>query len=390
MEIQGPAESLSAVFSALSHGRRRGILRLLRDRTSPVGLQELATHLAADEHDKALVEVTPADVKDVSTGLVHAHLSKLEDAGLVTWNRRENTVTTTTHPALPDPKLRRILDTTQEGWDDVLAALAHRRRRIVLSVLAEHGGAMARADLATETIAREHDAPGEGQPTHTASELLVQLHHVHLPKLHRAGLVSYDAAEGTASYEGHPALEDEWLDARPHETPRAILPTARHSDAVWTIEGRDNVIARGQSLFEQAEDELFLMVTTDGLLEEGCIRRLEDAIDRGVDVYLGSQTPEVRDLVRTRVPEVVVWEPQMDWLNLPPEHEKVGRLVFADRSAIMLATLGEETNTGAPSETAITGAGENNPLVVLLRELLGSRLDHLDAQSPDFLSEIPL
>lgn len=80
----------------------------------------------------------------------------------------------------------------------------------------------------------------------------------------------------------------------------------------------------------------------------------------------------------------------MDWLNLPPEYEKVGRLVFADREAIMLATLGEEPGEGGHSEAAITGAGENNPLVILLRELLGSRLDHLDTQSENFRSEVPL
>lgn len=225
MGSQGTAESLSAVFSALSHGRRRGILRLLRDRTSPVGLQELATHLAADEDDKALLEVTTRDVEVVYAGLAHAHLPKLEDAGLVAWNRRKNTVITTPHPVLPDPKLRRILDTTQEGWDDVLAALAHRHRRIVLSVLAEHEGTMTRADLATEAIDREHDVPDEGQPTLTASELLVQLHHVHLPKLHQAGLVSYDAAEGTASYEGHPTLEGEWHDHLDAQSPDFLSET---------------------------------------------------------------------------------------------------------------------------------------------------------------------
>lgn len=132
------------------------------------------------------------------------------------------------------------------------------------------------------------------------------------------------------------------------------------------------------------------MVTTDGLLEDGCLRRLQDAIDRGVDVYLGSQTQAVRDLVRERVPGVVVWEPQMDWLNLPPEYEKVGRLVFADREAIMLGTLGGKTEEDIRAETAITGAGKNNPLVVLMREMLGSRLDHLDTQSEYFLFQIPL
>lgn len=133
-----------------------------------------------------------------------------------------------------------------------------------------------------------------------------------------------------------------------------------------------------------------MMFTVDGLIEQACLRRIRAALDRGVDVYIGSQTPALRDLVREEAPEVTLWEPQLDWLNLPTAREKVGRLIMADREAIMLGTLGEETAEGVYEETAITGTGENNALVMLMRELLGSRLDHLDEQSEDFLSEIPL
>lgn len=389
MKSQQQLTRSNDVLRSLSDTRRRSILRLLHDRSSPVGTGELATNLVAEEQDKPLVEVTRDEVQTVRIDLVHTQLSRLEAADLIEWNRQEDTVSTANHPALSDPKLKRILDNEATEWDAIFDDLAHGRRRIILSALKDHGEAISCTDLAKEVVTRERDAEND-HPTDVTEDVLAELHHVHLPKLRQTGLVTYETDGRTVSYEGHPQLEDEWLDARIDETPRAILPTAQHSEAIWSIEGRDNVIARGQSLFEQADDELFLMFTTDGLLEDGCIRRLQDAIDRGVDVYLGSQTQEVRDLARERVPGAVVWEPQMDWLNLPPEYEKVGRLVFADREAIMLATLGEKTEKGVHAETAITGAGENNPLVVLIRDMLGSRLDHLDAQSEDFLTEIPL
>jgi hypothetical protein len=41
-------------------------------------------------------------------------------------------------------------------------------------------------------------------------------------------------------------------------------------------------------------------------------------------------------------------------------------------------------------DTAITGEDEDDSPVVLLRQLLGSRLDHLDAQGEDFRSQVPL
>jgi DNA-binding transcriptional ArsR family regulator len=367
------------LFAVLGDARRRRILTLLQDRTSAVGLQELATYLVAGERDKPLVEVGAFDVERIRPDLVHNQLPRLEDAGLVRWDRSEQSVATTDHPALLDPTFERIVATMADGWDDVLANLADKHRRLVLATLADHDGSMTTTDLAEEVAARDSAIEGDAD-----TRVQAKLYHVHLPKLRQAGLVSYDGE--TVAYEGHPALEEEWL----AERPRVSLSNTGESDAIWTVEGRDNVIARGQSLFEQAEDELFLMVTTAGLLEEDCVRGLQDAVARGVDVYLGSQTKSVRDLVRERVPEAIIWEPQMDWLNLPPEYEKVGRLVFADRKAVMLGTLGEETDTGVHAETAVTGAGEDNPLVVLLRDMLGSRLDHLDAQSEDFLSELPL
>lgn len=375
------------LFNAVAKDRRRRVLNLLMDRTSPVTEEELAIHLAADEGAKSLLDVTEQEVRLLRADLAHVQLPTLEDAGLLDRNTEAETVTTTDHPVLRDPAFERIVETEADRWSDVLANLAHRRRRVALSVLEGEGKPMARADLARSIAVREAD---EKTDPESVKALYASLHHVHLPKLQQAGLLSYDTDTGTVSFEGHSALDDELLDGGRLEEPLPVLPSSPEVESVWTIEGRKNVIARGQSLFEQAEDELFLMFTTTGLLEGGCLRRLQDAVDRGVDVYLGSQAPDVRDLVRNRVPGVVIWEPQLDWLNLPPDHERVGRLVFADRKAIRLATLGEEIDTDVHTETALTGSGENNPLVMLLRELLGSRLDHLDAQSEDFRSEIPL
>lgn len=389
MGYQDQPKHNNLVLQTVSDRRRRQLLQILADRSSPVSVPELATNIAADERGKALVDVTPADVEAVETDLVHVQLPKLARADLVDWDRSAGTATTTKHPALADPKFQQMIATNAPDWDAVVRNLASKRRRVILAELKEHDGAISRADLAKQVRTRERD--DETDDLKEMDDILTALHHIHLPSLEQAGLVAYDHDSGRVSYTGHEALADEWLDFRPDETPRAIVPAAHHSDDIWTIEGRDNVIARGQSLFEQADEELFLMFTTDGLLEDGCLRQLQDAIDRGVDVYLGSQTQEVRDLVRESAPEVTIWEPQLDWLNLPPDHEKVGRLVMADREAIMLATLGAETGDGIHHrETAITGSSENNPLVILMRELLGSRLDHLDAQSEDFLEQIPL
>lgn len=374
------------VLESLTDRRRRYLVTVLLDRRSPVRERELAIHLAAASRERSVIDLTDADVRAERVALAHVHLPALEDAELVDWNRDEATVTATEHPALQDPRFERLVETEAAEWDAVVETLADERRRSVLAVLADRDGPASRSEL----VERIRVPEGAGETGPDAATIRAALHHVDLPKLAAAGLVAYDADAGTVAYEGHPDLPEEWLESGPGERPRSVLTSARLSPDIWTIEGRHDVLEHGRSLLDQAENELFLLFTTDGLLEPECFIAIEGAVDRSVDVYLGTQTQEVRDRVRERCPAVTLWEPQLDWMNLPPRREKLGRLVFADREAIMLATLGEKSDGGVHAETALAGAGEDNALVVLMREMLGSRLDHLDAQSEDFRSQLPL
>jgi len=372
-------------YQLLAAQKRRIVLEILSDRSQPIPVVDLATQVAAAATDQPLMNISREETREVQTALRHLHLPKLTAAGLVT--ESEGTVTTTEQTELQNPRIETLLTTEADDWDAVLGCLADERRRTVLRVLSENGGSVERSALASKVaraIQTDHNLPA------LTEKIEVGLHHNHLPKLAEAGLVSFDRSEGTVRYEGHPSLPEEYLQNGLTLHPDGILSAATRSSDIWRITDRENVIAQGQSLFDEADRELFLMITTDGLLEETCILKLQAAIDRGVDVYVGSQTPSVRDLVRERLPEAVIWEPQMDWVNLPPNHEKVGRLLFADREAIMIGTLGEDGPDGVPEESALAGIGQNNPLVMLLREVLGSRLDHLDQQSADFRSQIPL
>ena len=373
----------NTVLEALAHYRRRQVLRILKNegRTS---LEDVATRLVAQETGMALLDVTRSDVEEVLGELAALHLPRLTEVGLV--DRQDRTVASTEHPALQDPKVESLLQPDTPEWDTVLDCLADEYRRVTLTTLIRNGGMTKRRQLAAEVTAMVHGDDDDD----AVESVLHELHHRHLPKLAEAGLVWYDIDEEMVGYEGHPNLDDEWLVADAGDTPRPILSMAEQSKEMWTLRGRENVTERGRALCEQADDELFMMFTLRDTVETACVRRIRDAIDRGVDVYLGTQNRELRDLVREHAPEVTIWEPQLDWLNLPPNHEKVGRLIMTDREKIMVGTIGEDGPNGRPHETAITGEGVDNPLVMLLREMLGSRLDHLDAQSEDFLEQIPL
>lgn len=70
----------SAAYELLARGRRRRVLDHLRDADDAIHLAELAEAVAAVEADG-----DPADdhVARVETSLYHAHLPKLDDAGVV-------------------------------------------------------------------------------------------------------------------------------------------------------------------------------------------------------------------------------------------------------------------------------------------------------------------
>lgn len=215
--------SRNPVFAAIKKCRRRRVLAILLDRSSPVTEEDLITHLASAEQGKPLVDVVAEYVQQLRIDLAHVQLPVLEDAGLVERDEENATVTTTNHPAFRDPMLAYIVETEADGWDDVLASLANERRRLTLRVLKDRDVPMARADLAREIAAYEIDEEADPE---TVADLLASLHHVHLPKLEDAGLVEYDTADGTVAYVGHPALNEDWLDFRARDAPRAILATA--------------------------------------------------------------------------------------------------------------------------------------------------------------------
>lgn len=133
------------------------------------------------------------------------------------------------------------------------------------------------------------------------------------------------------------------------------------------------------------------MFTDTDLLEAGCLTRIRDAArERDVDVYLGTRDPTIRDYIEENVPEVVLWEPNTDWLNLPAAGDRVGRLLLADREAVMLGTLVEQQSDGSRGEQAILGEGEHNTLVTMLCQLLGPHLEEIDGESEAQEISLPL
>lgn len=219
------------VYTCLAHHRRRRLLVLLEDGQSSVSPADLATRLVADESDAdlALEDVSEDDAASVLVELQHTHLPTLDDAGFVDWDRDADTVALADPALLEDPVVAPQVASLEESRDQLLSALADRRRRLVLSLASRSSTSITREELAEAMIARER-AIGLGNRTESKREpidkLATKLYHQHLPKLENAGLIEYDHDDGTITYVGHPDVEAEWFDGTIDEPQRAVLEIA--------------------------------------------------------------------------------------------------------------------------------------------------------------------
>lgn len=96
--------------------------------------------------------------------------------------------------------------------DELLLALSHRRRRLVLYALPEDD-ATSLESLARDVAACEFDCATDAVASDEFQPVLADLSHTQLPRLDRIGLVEYDRAAGTVGREQWPEPLDvvlEW------------------------------------------------------------------------------------------------------------------------------------------------------------------------------------
>jgi len=79
--------SVDEIFDVLSNSRRRYVVYFLKNTSQPVELGTLATQIAAWETDQPMAEVTRAERKRVYTSLQQVHLPKMNDAGLIRFEK---------------------------------------------------------------------------------------------------------------------------------------------------------------------------------------------------------------------------------------------------------------------------------------------------------------
>ena len=83
------------LFHLLQNERRRRAVRYLLDEDESVDIGSIAEHIAALENDITVAELSSTQRKRVYVGLYQCHLPKLDEAGVVDYDKNRGTVTRT-------------------------------------------------------------------------------------------------------------------------------------------------------------------------------------------------------------------------------------------------------------------------------------------------------
>ncbi len=80
------------IFDLLKNSRRRKIIEYLRGHDGSARLDELAEHIAADENDTTVRQLSSDQRKRVYIGLYQCHLPKMDTLGVVEYDKNRGTV----------------------------------------------------------------------------------------------------------------------------------------------------------------------------------------------------------------------------------------------------------------------------------------------------------
>ena len=87
-----PSIPLDQVFEVLKNERRRRVLERLTEAEEPLDLGTLAEEIAALENDKDVRQITSTERKRVYVGLYQCHLPKMDDFGVVSFEKSRGTI----------------------------------------------------------------------------------------------------------------------------------------------------------------------------------------------------------------------------------------------------------------------------------------------------------
>jgi hypothetical protein len=122
-EISQEEISQETIFETLSNRRRRYVIHYLKQFEDSVSVRDLSEQIAAWENGIERSAVTPRERKRVYTALHQTHLPKMNDVGVVVYDRDRKVVALTDEVKAFDIYLELVPD-DHLNWGEVYLALA--------------------------------------------------------------------------------------------------------------------------------------------------------------------------------------------------------------------------------------------------------------------------
>lgn len=143
---------------------------------------------------------------------------------------------------------------------------------------------------------------------------------------------------------------------------------------VWSLADPVAIETRTEQLIERAEEEILLLLGDQQVLWDGLSKQLRQALERDLDVVVGTASDPLQSRLGSSLPEEVVYRSELQWLDgVEFSTVAVGRLLLVDGTALLASSLLQ--SSGETREQAVYGTGRSNGLVVVFRRLLSQELD---------------
>ena len=211
------------------------------------------------------------------------------------------------------------------------------------------------------------------------SQGLVEVRHSS-PQVYRAVEVEEATRTLRRKYEDRVGTLETYLEETEVREPET---DADRIQEVWALSGHDAIEGRTQTLIDEAESEIALLVVDEAILSESLFDGLHEATDRGLSVLLGGQTDTIADRLGSELTNVTVFETGLDWLTGATSDQEVAisRILLVDRETLLIGSYYPDASEGRDDEQAIFASGLDNGVVVLLRRLLSTGLPTASEQA---------
>jgi sugar-specific transcriptional regulator TrmB len=145
---------------------------------------------------------------------------------------------------------------------------------------------------------------------------------------------------------------------------------------VWSLSGHEAIESRTLDLIDKAESEIALIVVDETVMSETLFEKLHEAADRELSILLGGQTEAITSQIDSELPNIRVFQTELDWLTgAPSDHEvAISRIILIDREMLLIGSYYPDADDETATEQAIFAKGLENGIVVLLHRLVSSGL----------------